>query len=310
MLMKNYLLAIEDINKAEVLYLLKGAKKLAQAKSVPLFLNGKTVANLFFENSTRTRSSFEIATRKLGGSVLNFTATTSSVQKGESLIDTARNIEAMQPSCIVVRHASAGSPKVLADAVNIPVVNAGDGFHEHPTQALLDVFTIEEKLGSVLKKKILIIGDIAHSRVARSDIHLLKKLGAQVSVCGPPTLLPPEPESLGVSYSYRLEDFLNMADVIIALRIQLERQNKMQIPTLNEYAKFWGINAERAKLIKKGAIILHPGPINRGVELQSEVADGPLSVILDQVANGVLVRMSVLAALCMTKEYEEWVKYG
>lgn len=242
--------------------------------------------------------SFEVATRKLGGGALGFAASSSSTTKGETLIDTARNIEALKPHCLVVRHSCAGSPAFLERHVGVPIVNAGDGFHEHPTQALLDAFTIEEKLGDLKGKRVVIIGDIAHSRVARSNIIVLRKLGAQVAVCGPPTLLPPHPERLGVEYGYRPEPFLENADVVMALRIQLERQNKMQIPSLAEYAKVWGLNRERAKLLKKEAIILHPGPVNRGVELDTEVADGPRSVILDQVANGVLVRMAVLTAAC------------
>lgn len=305
------LLSAADLSKSEIQFLLNSARAFAGPLSkgeTQQLLHGKTVVNLFFENSTRTRSSFEVATRKLGGSVLNFSASASSVQKGETLIDTAKNIEAMHPHCLVVRHASAGSPGVLAASVQVPVVNAGDGFHEHPTQALLDAFTIEEKLGSVAKKRVVIIGDIAHSRVARSNIHILKKLGASIAVCGPPTLLPPSPNSLGVDFAYRPEELLKDADVLIALRVQLERQNKMQIPSLAEYSRFWGINRERASLLKPGAIILHPGPINRGVELSSEVADGPHSVILDQVSNGVLVRMSVLASVCNPKGLETWLK--
>lgn len=282
------------------------APAVQRGETIPL-LQGKTVVNLFFENSTRTRTSFEIATRKLGGATLNFAASTSSVQKGETLIDTARNIMAMGAHCLVVRHSSAGSPLVLSRSVNLPVVNAGDGFHEHPTQALLDTFTIQEKLGSVNGKRIVILGDIAHSRVARSNIHVLKKLGASVAVCGPPTLLPPRPEVLGVDHAYRLEELLPQADVVMALRIQLERQNRMQIPTQGEYVHFWGLNRERAALLKKDAIILHPGPINRGVELDPEVADGKHSVILDQVFNGVLVRMAVLALICNPDALAAWL---
>jgi aspartate carbamoyltransferase catalytic subunit len=270
-------------------------------------LQGKTVVNLFFENSTRTRTSFEMAVRNLGGAVMNFTTSTSSVSKGETLIDTARNIQAMRPHCLIVRHASAGSPGFLARSLEIPVVNAGDGFHEHPTQGLLDAFTIEQKLGSVEGRRIVICGDIAHSRVARSNIHILNKLGASVAVCGPPTLLPPHPEVLGVDHAYRLEELLPKADVVMMLRIQLERQNKMQLPSLPEYTRFWGLNKERAKLMKKSAIILHPGPVNQGVELDPEVAEGANSVILDQVTYGVVVRMAVLAAVCNPTGFEAWL---
>ncbi len=277
--------------------------------SIPL-LKGRTVVNLFFENSTRTRTSFELAVRKLEGSTLNFAASTSSVQKGETLIDTAKNIEAMRPHCLVVRHSSAGSPNVLANSLKIPIINAGDGFHEHPTQGLLDAYTIQEKLGSALGKKVVILGDIAHSRVARSNIHILKKLGASVAVCGPPTLLPPHPEVLGVRSSYRVEEVLQDADVVMALRIQMERQNRMQIPSIAEYSKVWGLNKDRAQLLKKGAIILHPGPVNRGVEMDPEVADGPRSVILDQVFNGVVVRMAILAEICNPHGLEKWLEQG
>jgi aspartate carbamoyltransferase catalytic subunit len=299
-LREKHLLTAAALDESEIRYLLAAARALAplvkRGETLPL-LAGKTVVNLFFENSTRTRNSFELATRKLGGGTLNFAATTSSVSKGETLIDTAKTLEAMGPHCLVVRHSSAGSPSILARAVGVPVVNAGDGFHEHPTQALLDVFTIEEKLGKVRGKRVVIFGDIAHSRVARSNIHVLKKLGASVAVCGPPTLLPPHPEVLGVDFAYRPEKLLPDADVVMALRIQVERQNRMQIPSVGEYTRIWGINRERARLIKPGAIILAPGPINRGVELDPEVADGASSVILDQVFNGVLVRMAVLAAV-------------
>ncbi|MCM2277714.1 MAG: aspartate carbamoyltransferase catalytic subunit [Oligoflexia bacterium] len=308
-----HLVAAADLDAAQIGYLLGVARTFSpyvqRGETIPL-LQGKTVVNLFFENSTRTRTSFEVATRRLGGATTNFAASTSSVQKGETLVDTARNIVAMGPHCIVVRHASAGSPSILARALTIPVVNAGDGFHEHPTQALLDAYTIQETLKSVEGKRIVIFGDIAHSRVARSNIHILKKLGASIAVCGPPTLLPPKPDALGVDHAYRLEELLPDADVVMALRVQLERQNRMQIPSANEYARFWGLDREKAKLLKKDAIILHPGPINRGVELDTEVADGPRSVILHQVFNGVLVRMAVLAAVCNPEGLAEWLDRG
>ncbi|MBC7691873.1 MAG: aspartate carbamoyltransferase catalytic subunit [Methylotenera sp.] len=307
------LLSASELSREQIRFLLSTAVKMApqvrDGDTIPL-LQGKTIVNLFFENSTRTRTSFELATRKLGAGTLNFAASTSSTSKGETLIDTAKNIEAMRPHAIVVRHASAGSPQTLAGSIGVPVINAGDGFHEHPTQGLLDVFTIEEKLGSVEGKRVVILGDIAHSRVARSNIHILRKLGASVAVCAPPTLLPPHPETLGVDFAYRPESLLGDADVVMALRIQLERQNRMQIPSIAEYSKFWGLNQERAKLLKKGAIILHPGPINRGVELDPEVADGPHSVILDQVFNGVIIRMAVLAAICAPDALQSWLQKG
>lgn len=310
---RKHLIAAADLDESEIRFILATARAFAghlqRNESIPL-LQGKTVVNLFFENSTRTRTSFEVATRKLGGSALNFTAGTSSVHKGETLIDTAKNIEAMRPHCLIVRHSSAGSPEFLAKSVAMPVINAGDGFHEHPTQALLDVYTIEEKLGSVQGKRVVILGDIAHSRVARSNIHVLRKLGASVAVCAPPTLLPPHPEVMGVDAAYRPEELLSSADVVMVLRIQLERQRPMQLPSIAEYTRFWGLNMERASLLKPSAIILHPGPVNRGVELDTEVADGPNSLILDQVANGVLVRMAVLAALCNPEGLSSWLVKG
>ena len=310
------LLAISDLSAEQIQFYLdtsRAFKKYIDSNSqqgepiVPI-LKGKTIVNLFFEHSTRTRLSFELATRQLGGSVLNFASTSSSLQKGETLIDTARNIMAMKAHCFVIRHASAGTPQYLAQETGLPVVNAGDGFHEHPTQALLDALTMIEHLGSLKGKRVVILGDIAHSRVARSNIHLLTKLGASVAVCAPPTLLPPRPETLGVDFAYRPEDVLPAADVVMALRVQLERQNKMQLPSIQEYARFWGLNRERAKLLKPTTIIMHPGPVNRGVELDTEVADGPNSVILNQVKNGVIVRMAVLAAACDLKNLQTWLK--
>ncbi len=305
-----HLLAANDLTADQIRFLFRAAKSFSQAvengENLDL-LKSKTVVTLFFENSTRTRTSFELAARRLGAGTLSFSAQVSSVQKGETLIDTARNIEAMRPQCLVVRHSSAGSPGFLAKSLTLPVINAGDGFHEHPTQGLLDAFTIEEKLGTLQGKRVVIVGDIAHSRVARSNIAVLRKLGASVAVCGPPTLLPPNPEVLGVEWAYRIEELLPKADVVMALRIQAERQNRMQIPSIAEYARVWGLNQERANLLKKEAIILHPGPINRGVELDPEVADGPRSVILDQVFNGVLIRMATLAWICDSKALELWL---
>jgi aspartate carbamoyltransferase catalytic subunit len=301
-----HLLAAGHLSPTEIRFLIDAAKKFSTVDTAPL-LQGKTVVNLFYENSTRTRTSFEVAIRKLGAGSLNFSASTSSVAKGETLIDTAKNIEAMGPHAIVVRHASAGSPLYLSKNVSVPVINAGDGFHEHPTQALLDLYTMEEKLGDVKGKRVVILGDIAHSRVARSNIHILRKMGASVAVCAPPTLLPPVPETLGVDFAYRPEELLSEADVVMCLRIQLERQNRMQLPSLAEYSKFWGLSRERAKLLKPNAIVLHPGPVNRGVELDTEVADGPRSAILNQVFNGVLIRMAVLATVMDKPKLEKWM---
>ena len=306
-----HLLGTKELGLEEIRPILSAArcfsKPLQTSESVPQFLKGMTIVNLFFENSTRTRTSFELATRKLGGSSLNFQSSTSSVNKGETLVDTVRNIEAMKPHCIVVRHPSAGSPAFLADHVKIPIINAGDGFHDNPTQDLLDVYTIQERLGDIAGKRVVIVGDIAHSRVARSNIYLMKKLGASVAVCGPPTLLPPHPEHLGVDHAYRLETLLPDADVIMPLRLQLERQNGIQFPNLAEYSRFWGLNSERAENLKPGAIVLHPGPINHGVEIDPEVAMGPRSVILDQVFNGILVRMAVLSLACARSACQKWL---
>jgi aspartate carbamoyltransferase catalytic subunit len=261
-------------------------------------LNDKTVVGLFYEASTRTRGSFEMAAKRLGANFLHISADAStSVSKGETLIDTAKNLEAMNPDFLVLRHSSSGAAQFLAQQLRIPVINAGDGFHEHPTQALLDAVTIESHYGTIKGLKVVIIGDIAHSRVARSNIHLLTRLGATVCVCGPPTLIPPAMESLGVSFSFSVKDAIKDADVVMMLRVQFERQNEKQIPSTGEYYRFFGLNNESAKALKPTAIIMHPGPMNRGVEISPEVADGKNSVILDQVTNGVAVRMAVLSLL-------------
>lgn len=309
--MRKHFLTIAEQSPTEIEFLLNAAQKFASrsedAKAAEI-LKGKTIVSFFFESSTRTRNSFELAARRLGASILNFSASGSSVSKGETLIDTAKTIRAMKADCMVVRHSSAGSPFFLSRSVDVSVVNAGDGFHEHPTQALLDAFTIRERLGSIKGKKVLIIGDIAHSRVARSNIHLLNKMGASVTVCGPPTLLPPKSEAMGVRIVYRPEEAISESDVVMTLRIQTERQNKVQLPSIGEYTRIWGVSRERKEMMKPGAIILHPGPVNRGVELDPEVADSPSSVILDQVANGVFVRMAVLAAVCDRAKLESWLK--
>ncbi len=263
----------------------------------PKTLNGKTVILLFFEPSTRTRSSFELAANRLGANTTTFTKESSSTEKGETLYDTAKTLQAMQPDIIVLRHPSAGSPHHLDQILQVPIVNAGDGFHEHPTQALLDIMTIEEFKVSLRDLKVLIVGDIAHSRVARSDIYAMKSMGAQLSVCGPPTLIPPHLDRLGVHIYYDLEEAVKDQDVIIVLRIQIERLNPGQNPSKSEYAHFYGVSDKVLKRCKPDVLIMHPGPVNRGVELAPEVADGPNSVILDQVANGVLVRMALLHIL-------------
>ncbi len=258
---------------------------------------GRTVVLFFFEPSTRTRVSFELAAKRLGANTVFLGNEGSSAGKGETLYDTARTLEAMEPDVIVLRHPSAGSPNFLNQVLKIPIINAGDGFHEHPTQALLDAMTIEEFKGKIRGQKVLIVGDIAHSRVARSNIYLLQTMGAEVSVCGPPTLLPPKVENLGVKVFYDLDAALADQDVVMMLRIQFERFESGQTPSSGEYKKFFGMNAKRAERCKPDVLIMHPGPMNRGLELSTEVADGPHSVILNQVSNGVVVRMAALHLL-------------
>jgi aspartate carbamoyltransferase catalytic subunit len=267
-------------------------------KKVPS-LRGKTMVNFFVEPSTRTRTSFELAAFRLSADVVNISATTSSLQKGETLKDTALNLQALYADIIVLRHSSAGAPKFLAERLDSSIINAGDGAHEHPTQALLDVFTIRERLGKVDGLKIAIVGDILFSRVARSDIWALKKLGAEVTLVGPSTLVPRSFEEMGVKVARHIDDILDSADVINLLRIQHERQRKEYFPSLNEYIRFFGLTKARAARLRPGCLVMHPGPINRGVEIDSEIADGPQSVILDQVTNGLAVRMAVLY-LCST----------
>ena len=295
------LLEIKELSGEEIRYLLDTAESFKEVtgrdiKKVPT-LRGKTVVNLFFEPSTRTRTSFELAAKRLSADVINFSVATSSVTKGETLLDTARNIEAMRSDYIVIRHSASGAPHILAKNLRSSVINAGDGAHEHPTQALLDIFTIREKKGRIAGLKIAIIGDIAHSRVARSNIYGLTKLGAEVRLVGPPALMPPEVYDLGVSVFYNMEDALKDADVIIVLRLQLERQGKNYFPSLREYAGLYSLNPERVRYAKGDVTIMHPGPINRGIEIAPEVADGISSVILEQVTNGIAVRMAVLYLL-------------
>ena len=260
-------------------------------------LRGKTVVNLFYEPSTRTRTSFEIAAKRLSADTVNFTASGSSVGKGETLLDTVRNIEAMHPDIIVVRHSSPGTPRLLSKRVRAGIINAGDGAHEHPSQALLDMMMIREEKGNFAGLKVAIIGDISHSRVARSNIYGLTKMGARVTVCGPTTMVPGSIGALGAEKTHNIDHALEDADVIMMLRIQLERQNKILFPGPREYNRFFGLNEERLKLAKPDAIIMHPGPMNRGVEISNEVADSPRSRILSQVTNGVAVRMALLFLL-------------
>jgi aspartate carbamoyltransferase catalytic subunit len=267
-------------------------------KKVPA-LRGKTLVNFFVEPSTRTRISFELAAVRLSADVVNISSTTSSLQKGETLKDTALNLQALHADIIVLRHGSAGAPKFLAERLEVSIINAGDGAHEHPTQALLDVFTIRERLGKFAGLKVAIVGDILFSRVARSDIWALKKLGAEVTLVGPSTLVPRSFEEMGVQVARRIDDIIESADVINLLRIQHERQRKEYFPSVNEYIRFFGLTKERATKLKPSCLVMHPGPINRGVEIDSEVADGPQSLILEQVTNGLAVRMAVLY-LCST----------
>lgn len=295
------LLGIAELSAEEILLILDTAKSLQEIERRPIkkvpTLRGKTVVNLFFEASTRTRSSFEIAEKRLSADSLNFSASGSALEKGESLIDTAMNLQAMSPDLIVIRHAAPGAPHLLARRLKAGVINAGDGAHEHPTQALLDAFTIRERKGRLAGLKVAILGDIEHSRVVRSNIHLLTKLGAEVVVAGPRTMMPVGIEKMGVRVAYTLDEALDGADVVMMLRIQLERQGKLGFPSVREYFQLFGLTHERLARAKEDVIVLHPGPMNRGVEIASSVADGPYSVILDQVANGVAVRMAVLYLL-------------
>ncbi len=295
-------IALEDFSREEILEVLDLAASMKEVLRRPLkkvpTLRGKSVVNLFFESSTRTRSSFETAAKVLSADVLNWTATGSSVSKGETLLDTARNLEAMRPDVIVVRHAAGGAPAFLTRHVRCSVVSAGDGAHEHPTQGLLDCFTMRERLGSLEGRTVTVVGDISHSRVARSDLHALGKLGARVRLCGPPTMIPQGVERLGADVIHDLQRAVAGADAVVMLRIQHERIGDPLIPGTREYSRYWGLNVKKAsEWLKPECLILHPGPINRGVELASDVADGPRSVILDQVENGVAVRMAVLYLL-------------
>ena len=296
------LLSMRELDAGEITLLVDTAASLQEIasrdiKKVPA-LRGKTVVNLFYESSTRTRTSFEIAGKWLSADVINFSASGSSTSKGESFIDTAKNIAAMSPDVVVVRHSSAGAADLLAHELPCSIVNAGDGAHEHPTQALLDLLTIREKKGHFEGLHVAIVGDIAHSRVARSNLHGLLKLGARVIVCGPPTLVPRGIDRLGVEVAHRLDDVLPRCDVVNVLRIQFERQRSGLFPSIQEYFRLFGMTSERVRKSKPELLLLAPGPINRGVELTPEVADGPHSAILQQVTNGLAVRMAVLTLLC------------
>ena len=295
------ILGIEDLSREEIDLILTTAfsfKEISERdiKKVPT-LRGRTIINLFYEPSTRTRTSFEIAAKRMSADAINISVATSSVVKGETLRDMAKNLEAMSPDCIVVRHASSGVPHMLADYINCSVINGGDGAHEHPSQALLDLMTVREAKGEIEGLKIVIVGDIAHSRVARSNIHGFRKMGAEVRVAAPPTMVPHGVEELGCEVFHNLDQALEGVDVIMMLRIQMERQGVPSFPSLREYATLFGLDRKRLEKAPEGVIILHPGPINRGIEIAPEVADGPYSLILDQVKNGVAVRMGLFYLL-------------
>jgi aspartate carbamoyltransferase catalytic subunit len=295
------ILGIQDFSVEEINLVLDTAESFIEVstreiKKVPT-LRGKTVINLFYEASTRTRTSFEIAGKRLSADTINISASTSSMVKGETLIDTARNLEAMNPDIIVIRHSAAGAPHLLAGLLKQSIINAGDGAHEHPTQALLDMMTIRSKKGRIAGLKVAIIGDITHSRVARSNIHGLTKMGAQVAVAGPATMLPRGVESLGVSAYTRIDDAIRDADIVMMLRIQTEREKNNIFPSLREYANHFSLTSRNIALAREDALIMHPGPMNRGVEISPDIADGPRSIILDQVTNGVAVRMALLYLL-------------
>lgn len=298
---QGHLLGLEYADRDDIELILKTAQSFREIlerpiKKVPT-LQGKTIVNLFFESSTRTRISFELAEKRLSADSVNFSTSTSSVKKGETLLDTARNIEAMKIDMVVIRHQSPGAPNFLAKKLDANIINAGDGAHEHPTQALLDMMTMMEKHQKIDGLKVAIIGDISHSRVALSNIHGLLKMGAKVTLCGPATLIPREIENLGVDVCYHVDDVLQNVDVINVLRIQLERQDSGLFPSLREYHNYFGITRARLDKLSKPITVMHPGPINRGVEISSDVADSEHSLILNQVTNGVAIRMAVLYLL-------------
>lgn len=295
---RKHLIDVEPLSRDEIENIFTAATAFKTAmeaddKKQP-YLEGRTIVNLFLEPSTRTRLAFEVAASRLSADTITVTGSASSLTKGETLRDTARNMEALKADMIIMRHSASGAPNYLSKVVDVPVINGGDGSHAHPTQALLDAFTLREKLGSLEGKKITILGDILFSRVARSNIFCLKRLGADVTVAGPSTLVPKEFEALGVRVSHKLQDALKDADAVMLLRIQHERQTATHFPSIGEYKSTFGLNKERANWLKRGAIIMHPGPINRGVEIDSELADSNQSVVLEQVTNGIVVRMAVL----------------
>jgi aspartate carbamoyltransferase catalytic subunit len=312
-LSSKHLLGIKQLNKADIDLIFSTADNFKEVINRPIkkvpSLRDITIANLFFENSTRTKLSFELAEKRLSADVINFSAAASSVSKGETLIDTVNNILAMKVDMVVMRHPNPGAPIFLAKHINANIINAGDGAHEHPTQALLDAYSIRERLGDVKGKKVVIVGDILHSRVALSNIYCLQKLGAEVMVCGPPTLIPKYIHSLGVKVEFSLDKALEWSDICMMLRIQLERQISAKsvkfFPSIREYHQLYGLTSERLEKVKRSPIIMHPGPINRGVEISSELADSEDSIILNQVENGVAIRMAVLYLLASEQQDEE-----
>jgi aspartate carbamoyltransferase catalytic subunit len=305
MMITKDLLGIKELSSEEINLILDTAAGFKDVlgrdiKKVPT-LRGRTAVNLFYEPSTRTRTSFELAAKRLSTDVINFSVPTSSVVKGESIIDTALTVQALGADFIIIRHSSAGVPHLLSKQLNASIINAGDGMNEHPTQALLDAFTIKEKKGKIEGLTIAIVGDIAHSRVAKSNIYCLTRLGAKVRLIGPPTLIPKEIENMRVEVFHNMEDGLKGVDVLMMLRIQMERQGKGFFPSIEEYSKNWGLTSERFARAKHNVVVMHPGPMNRGIEITSEIADGPSSVILEQVTNGIAVRMAVMYLLAGVK---------
>lgn len=305
----NHLLGLDGVGREAITEILDAADTFLGVLERPIpkvpSLRGVTVANLFFENSTRTRISFELAEKRMSADTISFSTSGSSVSKGETLLDTVRNIEAMKIDVVVIRHSASGAPRFLADRIESAVINAGDGLHEHPTQGLLDMMTLRRKVGKLEGLNVLILGDIAHSRVARSNIHGLLAMGANVKVCGPATLMPRDIESLGVEPLFDLDEALEWCDVANVLRLQLERQKTGEIPSLREYNRAFGLTRARLERLDKEIIVMHPGPINRGVEIDSDVADGPFSVILNQVTHGVAVRMAVLYLISGRERFVE-----
>jgi aspartate carbamoyltransferase catalytic subunit len=307
MLNRKHLLGIQDLSREEILEILNVAESLREVSTRPIkkvpTLRGKSIINLFFEASTRTRTSFEIAGKRLSADVVNISLSNSSVSKGETLIDTAKTLDAMAADSVVIRHSASGAPHTLARLTRASIINAGDGAHEHPTQALLDAFTIRQRKGRLENLKVAIIGDIAHSRVARSNLYLLTKFNSHVWLCAAPTLMPPGIDRIicenneYVHVTHAMEEAIEAADVIMMLRVQFERMNESFFPSIREYSRYWGLSRARVGRAKSDVIIMHPGPINRGVEIATDVADGPYSVILDQVASGVAVRMAILYLL-------------